>query len=97
MADHGEVQYETATGNDLPAHESGYEAFLEGTFILTTSVIIILIGLAIGGVLGHWLSAVLVILAGVIAGAISAWTGTRTASLAMLAVSALALLLNAYS
>ena len=28
MADHGEVQYATATGNDYPAHEQTYEAFL---------------------------------------------------------------------
>jgi len=28
MADHGEIQYSTAEGNDLPAHEATYELFL---------------------------------------------------------------------
>lgn len=28
MADHGEIQYATATGNDYPAHEQTYEGFL---------------------------------------------------------------------
>jgi hypothetical protein len=31
MADHGEVQYSTAEGNDLPAHEATYRAFLTMT------------------------------------------------------------------
>jgi Bacterial aa3 type cytochrome c oxidase subunit IV len=97
MSDHGEVQYATAAGNDMPAHETGYEMFLQGTFVLTASVINILVGLAIGGVLGHWLPAALIIIFGVIAGAITAWTGSKTVSLIMIAISALTLLLNAYS
>ena len=28
MADHGQVEYATATGNDLPAHESTYKNFI---------------------------------------------------------------------
>ncbi|OYU90032.1 aa3-type cytochrome c oxidase subunit IV [Rhodopseudomonas boonkerdii] len=28
MADHGEVAYTTADGNDYPAHEQTYEGFL---------------------------------------------------------------------
>jgi hypothetical protein len=28
MADHGEVQYSTAEGNDMPAHEATYVLFL---------------------------------------------------------------------
>ena len=68
MAEHGEVQYATAEGNDLAAHEAGYEQFLQATFIGSTLVINILFGLAIGGVLGHWLPAALVIVAGVIRG-----------------------------
>ena len=39
MSDHGEVQYATAAGNDMPAHEAGYETFLQGTFVLTAAVI----------------------------------------------------------
>jgi hypothetical protein len=81
----------------MPAHESGYEMFLQGTFVLTTAVVNILFGLTVGGVLGHWLPGSLIIIFGVIAGAITAWTGSRIVSLVMLAVSALTLLLNAYS
>ena len=28
MADHGKVEYATAEGNDLPAHEESYQDFL---------------------------------------------------------------------
>jgi hypothetical protein len=28
MADHGEIQYATATGNDYAAHEQTYEGFV---------------------------------------------------------------------
>ncbi len=97
MSDHGEIQYATAAGNDVPTHESGYEMFLQGTFVLSAVVVNILFGLTIGGVLGHWLPAAGIIVAGVIAGAISAWTGSKTVSLIMVAISAVTLLLNAYS
>jgi hypothetical protein len=97
MADHGEVQYATADGNDLPAHEAGYSQFVQGTIILTTAVVNILFGLAIGGVLGHWLPAAFILVAAVIAGGISAWTGSRVVSIGMVAISALTLLVNAYS
>jgi hypothetical protein len=97
MSDHGEVQYATAAGNDLAAHQAGYAMFLQGTFVLTTTVVNIVLGLTIGGVLGHWLAASLVIIFGVMAGAITAWTGSRTVSLVMIAISGLTLLLNSYS
>lgn len=97
MADHGEVQYATAEGNDMPAHEAGYSQFVQATFIGTAMVINILLGLTIGGALGHWLPAACILVAGVIAAGISAWTGSRTVSLGMVAISALTLLFNAYS
>jgi hypothetical protein len=97
MSDHGEIQYATATGNDMAAHEAGYGQFLQATFVGTLAVISILLGLTIGGVLGHWLSGALILIATVIATAISAWSGSRTVIVAMVAISALALLFNAYS
>lgn len=97
MADHGEVQYATAAENDIPAHEAGYSQFVQATFVGTATVINILFGLTIGGVLGHWLPAAFIFVAGAIAGGISAWTGSRAVSLGMVAISALTLLLNAYS
>ena len=97
MADHGEVQYATAAGNDMPAHETSYSQFVQATFVGSAAVINILIGLAIGGVLGHWLPAAFILVASVVAGGINAWTGSRVVSLGMVAISALTLLLNAYS
>ncbi len=97
MADHGEVQYATAAGNDMPAHEAGYSQFIQATFVGTAAIINILFGLTIGGVLGHWLPAAFILVVAVIAAAISAWTGSRIVSLGMVAISALTLLFNAYS
>jgi integral membrane sensor domain MASE1 len=97
MADHGEIQYATAQGNDLTAHEAGYDQFVRATFIATAMIINVLFALAIGGVLGHWLPASLILVAAVIAAGISGWTGVRSVSIGMVAISALALLLTAYS
>jgi putative Mn2+ efflux pump MntP len=97
MVDHPEVQYATATGNDMSAHEAGYQQFVQATFLGTAAVINILLGLTIGGVLGHWMPAAFVLIVGVIVAAISAWTGSRVVALGMVAVSGLLLLLNAYS
>ena len=55
MADHGEVEYATATGNDYNEHEGTYEYFLHLTFVGICNVVSILLGLTLGGVLGHWL------------------------------------------
>ncbi len=64
MAGHGEVQYETATGNDYPEHEATYESFIHLTVIGILNVITVVVGLALGGVLGHWgAEAVFIILA----------------------------------
>jgi hypothetical protein len=97
MADHGQIEYATADGNDVPAHEAGYNHFVEMTVIGTNCVINILLGLTIGGVIGHWLPGGLVIVGAVIAAGISMWTQSRTPGIVMLVVGALALLLNAYS
>ena len=54
MADHGTVEYATATGNDYPTHENTYERFVHFTFVGILYVITILFGLTTGGVIGHW-------------------------------------------
>jgi hypothetical protein len=46
MADHGEVEYATATGNDYPAHEQTYENFIKLVKVVMTIVVIILVGMA---------------------------------------------------
>jgi Bacterial aa3 type cytochrome c oxidase subunit IV len=97
MADHGEIQYATAQGNDITAHEAGYGQFVRMTFVATATIINVLFALAIGGVLGYWLRAALILIAAAIAAGISAWTGTRSASIGMVALGALTLLFSAYS
>ena len=97
MADHGEVEYATAEGNDLPAHEANYESFVHVTVIGAVLVVNILVGLAIGGVLGHWLLLAAVIIAAIIAAGISGWTGSRMPGIAVLALSLLTFLFSSYS
>ena len=46
MADHGEVAYTTADGNDYPAHEATYEGFLALVKWGLISVIVLLILMA---------------------------------------------------
>ena len=59
-------------------------------------MITIVIGLAIGGVLGHWLLTGAIVIAGCIAAAVSAWTGSRWPGVVVLVLSLLALLFTAY-
>ena len=46
MADHGEVAYTTADGNDYPAHEQTYDGFIMLVKYGTTAVVVILILMA---------------------------------------------------
>ena len=46
MADHGEVEYATATGNDYPAHEQTYNNFITLVKVSMTIIVVILIGMA---------------------------------------------------
>jgi Bacterial aa3 type cytochrome c oxidase subunit IV len=47
MADHSEVAYTTADGNDCVAHEQTYEGFIKLVKYGTSAVIVILILMAI--------------------------------------------------
>jgi len=89
MAEHGTVEYATAAGNDYPAHENTYESFLHFAFTGLFHVVNLLLGLAIGGVAGHWFSAVVVFIIailGLVAGLLS---GSRTPSYAAFVLCAL--------
>jgi hypothetical protein len=46
MADHAEVEYSTATGNDYPAHEQTYRTFISLTKVMMAIIIIIVILMA---------------------------------------------------
>ena len=48
MAEHGSVEYATAQGNDLPAHEATYERFVHLVFVGGAHVVNVLLGLAMG-------------------------------------------------
>lgn len=47
MADHGEVAYTTADGNDYPAHEATYEGFIKLVKYGSAGVAFIVIMMAI--------------------------------------------------
>ena len=47
MADHGEVEYATATGNDYPAHEQMYRNFITLVKVVVGVVVAIVILMAI--------------------------------------------------
>jgi len=46
MADHGEVEYATATGNDYAAHEETYRNFIRLVKVSMTVIVVILILMA---------------------------------------------------
>jgi hypothetical protein len=91
MADHGELEYATATGNDLPAHVASYEKFVHFIFVGLVHVVNILLGLAIGGVHGAWLVAFGVFVIATIAAIINLVNGNRGASIVVLVLSVIAL------
>jgi hypothetical protein len=94
MADHGQVEYATAEGNDLPSHEATYERFIHLVVVLGGHVTSIVLGLAIGGVTDHWLVAIAIML---IASGVAIHgfaTGARLPTLVMVCISLLALALT---
>ena len=80
MAEHGTVEYATATGNDYPAHENTYQRFLHFTFTGIFHIVNLLLGLSVGGVAGNWGSALLIFAVAVIGGIAGLLSGSRTPS-----------------
>jgi len=58
MADHAEVEYATADGNDYAEHEGTYASFIRLATVGSILVINIVIALGVGGVAEHWGEAV---------------------------------------
>ena len=81
MADHGTVEYATATGNDYPTHENSYVRFVHFTTVGVLYVITVLFGLATGGVMGQWFLAAAVFVIGLIGAVPSVFSGTKTSSI----------------
>jgi Bacterial aa3 type cytochrome c oxidase subunit IV. len=81
MADHGTVEYATAPGNDYPAHENTYEHFVHFTFVGLIFVINLMLGLATGGVMGHWFTALPIFIIGIIGLVPGLVSGSKTSSI----------------
>ncbi len=95
MADHGQVEYATATGNDLPAHESTYRNFTLLAFVGCCHVVTIVIALAIVGTTSHWFMAIGLILAVSIVAIHGLATGAKAPSGVMVVLALLTLALAA--
>lgn len=80
MADHGPVEYATATGNDYPTHERTYDSFIKYSFDGTIHVINLLLALTVGGVLGHWFTAIPVFLIAILGLVVALGSGSKTPS-----------------
>ncbi len=91
MADHGQLEYAVAEGNDLPAHEATYERFVHLVFVGGAHVVNIVLGLAIGAVAGHWLVAFGIFVVATIVAVHGFMTGARGSSVVMVLISLLAL------
>jgi hypothetical protein len=95
MAEHGQVEYATAKGNDLPEHEAGYERFVHLVFVGGAHVTNIVLGLAIGGTTGHWLISFAIFVFATLVALHGLMTGARLPSGVMVVISVIALALTA--
>jgi hypothetical protein len=95
MADHAEVEYATAEGNDYAEHEGTYRTFLHITVVLIVHIINILLGLTIGAVMGHWLTAFAVFVIATVAAGHGLLSGSKTSSHIALVVSLVAFAFSA--
>jgi len=94
MADHGHVEYATAEGNDLPAHEQTYERFIHLAFVGSCHVINIVIALAIGAVGHSWWYAGGVIVVATLVALHGLASGSRGPSMVMVVLALLVLALT---
>ena len=77
MADHGQVEYGTATGNDLAAHEETYENFVQLAWVGSCLCVCIVIALAIGGGTHLWRYSIGILLVAPLFAAHALATGAR--------------------
>jgi hypothetical protein len=93
MADHGKVEYATAQGNDVPAHMAMYDRFVHWIVVGGAHVANIVLGLAIGGVAGHWLAAFAIFVVATIVAVHGFLTGARLPSIVMVIIALITLAL----
>ncbi len=93
MADHGQVEYATAAGNDLPEHEAMYDRFVHLAFIGACHATNILLGLAVGAIAGHWLIAFAIFIVASLVAAHGLMSGMRLPSAVMVVLSLIVLAL----
>src|SRR5262249_12789781 len=91
MADHGHVEYATAGGNDLPAHQAMYDRFVHLVVVGGAHGTNVVLGLAIGGVAGHWLIAFGIFFVATLVAIHGFITGARAPSAVMVVISLIAL------
>jgi Bacterial aa3 type cytochrome c oxidase subunit IV len=94
MAEHGEVEYATAQGNDLPAHANMYERFVHLVFVGGAHVVNVIVGLAVGAVEGHWLVAFGIFVVASVVAVHGFMTGARAPSGVMVGLSLICLALG---
>jgi hypothetical protein len=95
MADHGEVEYATADGNDYAEHEGTYERFIHLVLIGILFVINICLALTIGGVADHWLRAAAILIVATVVAAHGLLSKSTTPSAVMVVLSLLTLAASA--
>ena len=88
MAEHAQVDH-------APAHEAMYERFVHLVLVGGAHVVNVVLGLAIGGVAGHWGVAFGIFLIASLVAVHGFMTGARTPSIVMVIISLLALGLTA--
>jgi hypothetical protein len=96
MADHGEVEYATATSNDYPEHEHTYASFVNAVGVSTILVANIVVVLAIWGVVGHWLVALGMFAIALLAAIYSLASGSKIPSVISVVLGLLALLATSH-
>jgi len=95
MADHGEVKYAAADGNDYPAHEQTYEGFVHFAVVGVCNIINIVLALAIGAVLGHWVIMIGILIVATLIAGLDLAQGSQKPSAAMVVISLLLLAFTA--
>ena len=93
MAEHGQVEYATAQGNDLPAHVTMYDRFVHWIVVGGAHAANVVLGLAIGGVAGHWLVAFAIFVVATIVAFHGFLSGARMPSVVMVIISMITLAL----